>query len=91
MNDMCDLRTLSILGGSMGGGEVLLIMVVALLLFGSKNLPKIARSLGKSMEEFRKAAREVSHEIMHADVDEPPKSKPKPLLPTNVSDEDKPS
>ncbi len=58
---------LSILGGSFGPGEVLLIFVVILLLFGSKNLPGIARSLGKALEEFRRAARDISHEIVCGD------------------------
>jgi sec-independent protein translocase protein TatA len=59
--------TLSILGGSFGSGEVLLILVVVLLLFGSKNLPSVARSLGKALEEFRRAARNVSDEIVRGD------------------------
>lgn len=58
---------LSILGGSFGSGEVLLIFVVVLLLFGSKNLPAVARSLGKALEEFRRAARDVSNEIARGD------------------------
>ena len=52
-----------------GGTEVILILLVALLLFGAKNLPKIARNLGRSVEEFRRAAREVSREVMNADTD----------------------
>ena len=56
----------------MGGGEVMLILAVALVLFGSKNLPKVARSLGRALEEFRRAAREVSSEIMKAGDDQPP-------------------
>ena len=63
---------MGILGGSMGGGEVMLILAVALVLFGSKNLPKVARSLGRALEEFRRAAREVSSEIMKAGDDQPP-------------------
>lgn len=66
----------AILGGSFGGGEVFLILVVCLLLFGAKNLPKIARQLGRSMEEFKRAARDVSQEIMRADIDEKPAVKP---------------
>ena len=57
---------------NIGGTEVILILVVALLLFGAKNLPKIARSMGKSVEEFRRAAREVSREVMMADQPDPP-------------------
>jgi len=56
------------LGGAMSGGEILLIMLALLLLFGSKNLPSIARNIGKSMETFRRASREVTDEIMRADI-----------------------
>lgn len=66
------LQPIAFLGGSTGGGEVLLILVVALLLFGAKNLPQIARSLGRTVEDFRRAARDVKDEIMKADLDEPP-------------------
>jgi sec-independent protein translocase protein TatA len=61
---------------NIGGTEVILILVVALLLFGAKNLPKIARSMGKSVEEFRRAAREVSREVMMADQPDPPAPTP---------------
>lgn len=58
------------------GGELLLVLLVILLLFGSKNLPKMARTLGRTLEEFRRAAREVSDEIMQADDE----VRPKPLI-----------
>jgi sec-independent protein translocase protein TatA len=60
----------------MGAGELMLVLVVALLLFGSKNLPKIARTLGKTMEDLRRAARNVSEEILRAGDSRPtsPKS-----------------
>lgn len=56
---------LALFGGSLGAGEVGLILIMALLLFGSKRLPGIARQLGKALEEFRRAARQVSDEILH--------------------------
>lgn len=56
-----------------GSTELILILLVALLLFGAKNLPKIARNLGKSMEEFRRAANDVKREIMQADAEPPPR------------------
>ncbi len=59
---------LSVFGGMTGGGEILLVLVIALLLFGSKNLPKIARSIGRSMEEFRRAAKDVTDEVMRSDI-----------------------
>ena len=47
------------------------MLLVLLLLFGSKNLPGMARTLGKTLESFRRAAREVSDEIMHAEEADP--------------------
>lgn len=75
------MTPVAFLGGSFGGGEVILILLVVLVLFGSKNLPKIARNLGRSMEEFRRAARDVQHEIMHADTDDAPAPKEPAKLP----------
>lgn len=59
-------------GGMPGGGEMLLILVVALLLFGAKRLPGLARSLGRALAEFRRAAREVGDEIQRATEEPPP-------------------
>lgn len=40
--------------GRLNFTEILLLLVAALLLFGSKRLPEIARSFGKSIQEFKK-------------------------------------
>lgn len=37
-----------------GGGEIIIILVLVILLFGAKKLPELARSLGSSAREFRK-------------------------------------
>ncbi|MBU0678148.1 MAG: twin-arginine translocase TatA/TatE family subunit [Verrucomicrobia bacterium] len=58
-------------GGSPGGGELLIIFVVVLVLFGAKNLPEIARTIGKTLESLRRAARDVSDEIMRTDTPAP--------------------
>lgn len=50
-----------------GGGEWMIIFVVALLLFGSKKLPELARGIGKAMSEFRSAQREFQDEIRRAE------------------------
>ena len=50
--------------------EIILILGVILLLFGSKKLPEMARNLGKSLEEFKRAARNVQNEIANADQHE---------------------
>ncbi len=70
-------------GGAPSTPELLMVLVAVLLLFGAKRLPEIARGLGKSMEEFKKAARDVTDEIMHADIDSKP-AVPKPLPPTET-------
>ena len=45
------------------GGELLLIMLVVLLFFGSKGLPGIARTLGRAMRQVQDASAEVQREI----------------------------
>ena len=51
-------------GSSMGAGEILLILGVVLLLFGAERLPAVARSLGKALDEFRRAARDLTHDLV---------------------------
>jgi sec-independent protein translocase protein TatA len=48
---------------AIGMPEMLVIMLVVLLLFGSKRLPDLAKGIGKSMKEFKKAAEDVKREI----------------------------
>ena len=40
---------------NIGGTEIIIIAVVLLILFGGKKLPELARGLGESIKEFRKA------------------------------------
>jgi len=49
--------------GGIGTWEILLIFLVALLLFGAKRIPEIAKGLGKGITEFKKAVRDVKDEI----------------------------
>jgi len=64
--------------GMPGGPEIMIIFVVALLLFGAKKLPELARGMGKAMGEFRAARREFEDEIRRAEheVREEPKKLP---------------
>ena len=48
---------------NMGSGEIMLIMVVVLLLFGGKKLPELARGLGKGIKDFKDASEGVKREI----------------------------
>lgn len=52
--------------GIPNGMEMVLLFLVILLLFGSKKLPELARGLGKSMQEFRKAREDFESEINSA-------------------------
>lgn len=60
-----------------GGGEMLLIFVVILLLFGGQRLPELARGLGKSIREFKKATSGVEEQIKRALEEPEPPAKPK--------------
>ena len=71
---------LAFLGSSMGAGEILLILGVVLLLFGAERLPVMARSLGKALENFRRAARDLTHDLMDSQHP-PPVSGTPPTLP----------
>lgn len=52
--------------GSIGMGEMMIILLVILLLFGAKRLPEIARALGGSIFEFKKAVNSDFTEIKKA-------------------------
>lgn len=43
----------------LGGPELLIILAVLILLFGAKKLPELAKGLGKSVNEFKKASKEA--------------------------------
>lgn len=49
--------------GPLGMPEMIMIFVVILLLFGAKKLPELARGIGKSMGEFKKARDDFEREI----------------------------
>ena len=65
------------LGVTIGQGEWIIILVVLLLLFGSTQLPKLARSLGSAQKEFRKGMKEGEAEGEEDDEAEEPAPKAK--------------
>jgi sec-independent protein translocase protein TatA len=67
-----------------GMGQIILIILVVLLLFGAKKLPELAKGIGQGIKEFKKATRDVQSDI-HSAVNEteeyrpaPPPAKPAP-------------
>jgi sec-independent protein translocase protein TatA len=61
--------------------EIILILILALVLFGAKKLPELARGLGHGIKEFKKATRDVQdelHSAMNAEPAPPPYTPPPP-------------
>ncbi len=63
------------------GGEWFYIMLVVLLLFGPKKLPDLARGLGRSIGEFKRAKQEFEQEIHNATSTPPDVNVTKPASP----------
>ncbi len=53
--------------GNLGAGEIILILLVILILFGAKKIPELARGIGKGMSEFKKGLKDVENEIKNSD------------------------
>jgi len=53
-------------------GQIIVILIFALLFFGAKKLPELARGLGQGIKEFKKASREMQDEIRNSSNEEPP-------------------
>jgi TatA/E family protein of Tat protein translocase len=49
--------------GNIGFPELLIIMAIALLIFGPKKLPEVGRSIGRALREFRKTSDEIKGKI----------------------------
>ena len=48
---------------NLGMGELIVILLIVLVLFGASKLPEIAKALGKSVKEFKKAGKEIRDSI----------------------------
>ena len=64
---------------NIGPGELILILIIALVVLGPGKLPDVASSLGKSVREFRKAATDLSDA---GKLDTPPPAAPTEAQPT---------
>ena len=74
--------------GPIGGPEMIMIFIVILLLFGAKKLPELARGVGKSMGEFKKAREEFEREITRSEDDVRREDRPKDVTPKAAPDKE---
>lgn len=73
-----------------GGPELMMILFVVLILFGGQKLPELAKGLGKSMREFKKAASGVEEEFKRA-IEETPDPATPPRAPARKPPPDPPA
>ncbi len=57
--------------GGLGGGEIFLIILVVLLIFGGKKIPELARGLGKGIREFKNASSGADEEEKKKELNKP--------------------
>jgi sec-independent protein translocase protein TatA len=75
--------------GSIGMPEMLVILVIALIVFGPRKLPELGKSIGKSLAEFKRASNELKstleEEIRIEEQKTVKKAAPLPAAPTTVT------
>lgn len=54
--------------GNIGPGMLILLVIAALLVFGPRRLPELGRAIGRTLNEFKKGAKEVMADEEEADV-----------------------
>lgn len=67
----------------MGGGELIVVFIAILILFGAKRIPEFAKGLGQGIKEFKKASADVTsefHNALNTDTPLPPAPRP-PVTP----------
>lgn len=65
---------LAVLG--LSGTELIIVLVAILVLFGAKRIPEFAKGLGKGINEFKKASREVTDSLEVESTPVTPKAPP---------------
>lgn len=56
---------------NIGPTELIVILIIALIVFGPKRLPEIGRTLGRSLQEFRRASNDLRQEFERSVNEEP--------------------
>ena len=59
--------------GNLGTGEIIIIALVVLLLFGGKKIPELMRGLGKGVRSFKEGVNDIQKDIEKAGDEEPKK------------------
>lgn len=82
-----------------GSGELLLLLIIALIVLGPERMPKLARDLGRVLADFRRTSDELREEFLNADkylearsaLPAPPAAIAPPATPTDVGVAEPPS
>jgi sec-independent protein translocase protein TatA len=77
--------SLAVLG--LSGGELVIVLVAVLILFGAKRIPEFAKGLGQGIKEFKKASQDVTTEFHNAMNQEPPPPTPPAARPPMTTPE----
>jgi len=75
--------SLAVLG--LSGGELIIVLVAVLILFGAKRIPEFAKGLGQGIKEFKKASQDVTTEFHNAMHQEPQPQPPPPAPPKSLT------
>jgi TatA/E family protein of Tat protein translocase len=79
--------------GSIGMPELIIILVIALIIFGPRKLPELGKSLGRSLNEFKKASQDLQNTLeqeikIEEEKEKEAKVAPKPAEPERAAAHD---
>ena len=63
------MMSISLFLNDVSGSEIIVVMLVILLFFGSKSIPSIAKTMGKALYQIRNATAEIQNEIKSSSVE----------------------
>lgn len=69
---------------NLAGPDLIVILLIVLLLFGSKKLPELARGMGQAVKEFNKAKEEIERELTKSEVTVQPAPGQQPRQPAEL-------